>query len=201
MLTTASTVYTQQLPVRIYTTAEGLAHDHVRRIVLDSRGFLWFCTMQGLNRFDNQRFIEYSVRDGLGSASVYDVLETREGDYWVATEAGVSRFARPQVNRDGVAHPPAGPAQLFTSYSVSTGKGNLAHVLYQDRAGHILVGTDDGVVQIEEARDGRVTFRKLDLGFEMPSRPHVACPRISRGRRGQPLDRHITGFGAAPAGR
>jgi hypothetical protein len=54
MLTTASTVYAQQLPVRIYTTADGLAHDHVRRIVLDSRGFLWFCTMQGLNRFDGQ---------------------------------------------------------------------------------------------------------------------------------------------------
>jgi len=35
MLTTASTVYAQQLPVRIYTTADGLAHDHVRRIVLD----------------------------------------------------------------------------------------------------------------------------------------------------------------------
>ena len=54
MLTTASTVYAQQLPVRIYTTADGLAHDHVRRIVLDSPGFLWFCTMQGLNRFDGQ---------------------------------------------------------------------------------------------------------------------------------------------------
>ena len=50
MLTTASAVYAQQLPVRIYTTVDGLAHDHVRRIVLDSRGFLWFCTMQGLNR-------------------------------------------------------------------------------------------------------------------------------------------------------
>ena len=75
VLTTASAIHAQQLPVRIYTTADGLAHDHVRRIVLDSRGFLWFCTMQGLNRFDGQRFIEYSTRDGLGSASVYDLLE------------------------------------------------------------------------------------------------------------------------------
>ncbi|MBA2602569.1 MAG: hypothetical protein H0U94_03185, partial [Acidobacteria bacterium] len=169
MLTAASAVYAQQLPVRIYTTADGLAHDHVRRIVLDSRGFLWFCTMQGLNRFDGQRFIEYSTRDGLGSASVFDILETRQGDYWVATEAGVSRLARAQVNRDGVAHPPAGPAHLFTSYSVGSGAANLAHVLYQDRAGRILVGTEDGVVQIEEARDGRVTFRKLDLGVEAPA--------------------------------
>jgi ligand-binding sensor domain-containing protein/signal transduction histidine kinase len=170
MLTAASAVYAQQLPVRIFTTADGLAHDHVRRIVLDSRGFLWFCTTQGLNRFDGQRFIEYSTRDGLGSASVFDVLETREGDYWVATEAGVSRFARGQVNRDGVAaHSPAGPAQLFTNYSLGAGAANIANVLYQDRGGRLLVGTNDGVVQIQEARDGRVTFRRLDLGFEGPA--------------------------------
>ena len=169
MLTGRPALSAQQLPVRIYTTADGLAHDHVRRIVLDSRGFLWFCTVQGLNRFDGQRFIEYSVRDGLGSASVFDVLETREGHYWVATEAGVSRFVRAQVNRDGAVRPASVPAQLFTSYAVSTRAKNIAHVLYQDRAGRILVGTEHGVVQIEEALDGRVTFRQLNLGFEVPA--------------------------------
>jgi ligand-binding sensor domain-containing protein len=166
-LTAAPAVDAQQLPVRVYTTVDGLAHDHVRRILFDSRGFLWFCTMQGLNRFDGQRFIEYSLPDGLGSASVFDVLETREGDYWVATEAGVSRFARAQLNRDGVAHLPAGSAQLFTNFTVGIGAENVANVLYQDRAGRILIGTDDGVMQIQQARDGRVTFRKLDLGFRV----------------------------------
>ncbi len=184
MLTAASVVDAQQLPVRIYTTADGLAHDHVRRIVLDSRGFLWFCTLQGLNRFDGQRFIEYSTRDGLGSASVFDVLETREGDYWVATEAGVSRFARDQVNRDAVAHPPARPAHLFTSYHVGTGAANFANVLYQDRAGRILVGTDNGVVQIEEAPDGRVTFRTVNLGFDMPANGTVRIRAFLEDREG-----------------
>jgi ligand-binding sensor domain-containing protein/signal transduction histidine kinase len=168
-LTAASAVDAQQLPVRIYTTADGLAHDHVRRIVLDSRGFLWFCTTQGLSRFDGQRFTEYSTVDGLGSASIFDVLETREGDYWVATEAGVSRLARAQVTRGGVARAPAGPAPLFTNHSVGGGAENVANVLYQDRAGRILVGTDDGLVQIEEARDGRVIFRKLELDFHRPT--------------------------------
>jgi ligand-binding sensor domain-containing protein len=169
MLTAPSAVYAEQLPVRVYTTVDGLAHDRVRRIVLDSRGFLWFCTVQGLNRFDGQRFIEYSMRDGLGSASVFDVLETREGDYWVATEAGVSRLARATVSRDGVAQTPTRPAQLFTSYVVGTGAENVTNVLYEDRAGRILIGTDDGVVRVQEARDGRVTFHKLDLGFGVPA--------------------------------
>jgi hypothetical protein len=32
----------EQLPIRTYTTSDGLAYDVVRRIVRDSRGFLWF---------------------------------------------------------------------------------------------------------------------------------------------------------------
>ena len=183
MLAAASAVYAQQLPVRIYTTVDGLAHDHVRRIVLDSRGFLWFCTVQGLNRFDGQRFIEYSVRDGLGSASVFDVLETREGDYWVATEAGVSRFASARANRDGIPQQPAGSPQLFTNYSLGAGAGNVASVLHQDRAGRILVGTDDGVVQIEE-RDGRVSFRKLDVGLDVPANDTLRVRAFLEDREG-----------------
>ena len=121
LLTPTLGLRAQQLPVRVYTTADGLSHDRVLRIVIDSRGFLWFCTLQGLNRFDGQQFIEYSIRDGLGSASVFDVLETREGDYWVATGAGISRLARAHVNKDGAAPGPLGPAQLFTTYSVGPG--------------------------------------------------------------------------------
>ena len=166
LLTTTLSLRAQQLPVPVYTTADGLAHDRVRNIIIDSRGFLWFCTLQGLNRFDGQRFIEYSIRDGLGSASVLDVLETREGDYWVATEAGVSRLARAHVNQDGAAHRPLDSAQLFTTYSVGPGAQNVVNIAYQDRAGHVLVGTDDGVFQIEEARNGLVTFRNVDLGLQ-----------------------------------
>jgi hypothetical protein len=33
------------LPIRSYSTADGLAAD---RIVPDSRGFIWFCTPEGL---------------------------------------------------------------------------------------------------------------------------------------------------------
>ena len=40
----------EQLPIRTYTTAEGLARDQVYKIVTDPRGFLWFCTTDGLSR-------------------------------------------------------------------------------------------------------------------------------------------------------
>src|SRR5690349_14495129 len=52
LLIAGTTVRTERLPIRIYATADGLAHNEVNRIVKDARGFLWFCTAEGLSRFD-----------------------------------------------------------------------------------------------------------------------------------------------------
>src|SRR5436190_20670864 len=83
----------QQLPVRTYTTADGLPRDLVLRIVRDSHGFLWFCTGDGLSRFNGYEFTNYGVEHGLPHPVITDLLETRRGVYWVATNGGgVVRF-------------------------------------------------------------------------------------------------------------
>ena len=82
------TLRAQRLPIRPYTTADGLAHNNVNRIVRDSRGFLWFCTAGGLSRFDGYAFTNFGTGQGLPHANVTDLLETRAGDYWVAFYRG-----------------------------------------------------------------------------------------------------------------
>ena len=52
----SSLALAERLPVKIYTTADGLAQNVVNRIVRDSRGFLWFCTQDGLSRYDGYTF-------------------------------------------------------------------------------------------------------------------------------------------------
>jgi streptogramin lyase len=37
----------ERLPIRAYSTADGLPDDEVDRIVTDPHGFLWFCTKGG----------------------------------------------------------------------------------------------------------------------------------------------------------
>jgi hypothetical protein len=39
----------QQLPIKSYTSADGLARDYVGCIVPDSHGFIWFCTPESLS--------------------------------------------------------------------------------------------------------------------------------------------------------
>ena len=44
---------------RSYQTDDGLSHNGVWAVMQDSRGFLWFGTNDGLNRFDGLNFKVY----------------------------------------------------------------------------------------------------------------------------------------------
>ncbi len=77
----------ERLPLKVYTTADGLPRDQINRIVRDSHGFLWLCTVEGLARFDGYSFTNYTTDQGLPGRNVTDLVETRSGAYWVATSA------------------------------------------------------------------------------------------------------------------
>lgn len=155
----------ERLPLKIYTTVDGLAHNAVNRIVRDSRGFLWFCTHEGLSRFDGYEFTNYGLDQGLPSAIVNDLLETREGEYWVATAGGMVRFnplgaPRPHTDQAG-----QGTNAMFTAYSpVDEAKAKTVNVLLQDRAGAIWCGTGGGLYRME-LTGGEVKFAFVDLGI------------------------------------
>jgi ligand-binding sensor domain-containing protein len=82
----------EKLPFKNYTTADGLAHDSVNEIVRDSRGFLWFCTGEGLSRFDGYEFKNYTQAHGLPHRSINDLLELDGGIYLVGNIRRNLRF-------------------------------------------------------------------------------------------------------------
>src|SRR6266536_1801030 len=73
----------ERLPLRSYSTADGLSNNQVNMIVRDSLGFLWFCTADGLSLFDWYEFTSYGADQGLPHPYVDSLLETKEGEYWV----------------------------------------------------------------------------------------------------------------------
>src|SRR5260370_20148442 len=132
------------LPIRTYTTADGLAADHVDCIVPDSRGFLWFCTPEGLSRFDGYRFISYGVDEGLPHRLVSTLIETRSGDYLVGTARGFSR-----IN-------PSGKGALFATYTPEhEAAQNFVTALRQSRSGKIWCATRSSLYEWNG-----VTFRR-----------------------------------------
>src|SRR5258706_13638294 len=100
VLATCWTLHGAQLPLRRYSTADGLANNAVNSIASDSRGFLWLATAEGLSRFDGYGFSNQTVGTGLPHGSVRKILISRNSNYWLATAVGLVRFRPdlPQTN-------------------------------------------------------------------------------------------------------
>ena len=130
------------LPIKSYTVADGLAQNTINRITRDKRGFLWFCTAEGLSRFDGYTFTNYGTHQGLPHRFVSDFLETRAGEYWVATYGGLARF-----NPKGT---PSGSPPMFTSV-IQTGASAARFVtaVREGRDGTIWVGTMGGLYRLQ----------------------------------------------------
>jgi ligand-binding sensor domain-containing protein/signal transduction histidine kinase len=147
------TLRAERLPIRSYTTADGLPHDWVNRIVRDSRGFLWFCTFGGLSRFDGYTFANFGTAQGLPSAPVNDLLETRSGEYWVATDEGLVRF-----------DPKGKPMFTLIVPEDPDRRARVITVLREGRDGTIWVGSNKHLYRLEKVGDGRV-LRPVDVGL------------------------------------
>src|SRR5947207_12931956 len=93
---TCCSLHGAQLPLRRYSTADGLANNAVYSIASDARGFLWFATAEGLSRFDGYGFANQTERTGLPHGAIYQVLAGRNGNYWLAPCAAGVRL-RPEL--------------------------------------------------------------------------------------------------------
>ena len=80
-------------------TAQGLSHSNVICAIQGSRGFMWFGTREGLNRYDGYTFTIYKNKIGddksLANNLVNALVEDSHGYLWVGTwGGGVDRYDR-----------------------------------------------------------------------------------------------------------
>ncbi len=156
----------EQLPIKPYTTADGLVSNKISRIARDSRGFLWFCTEDGLSRFDGYAFTNYTTQQGLPVNWVDDFLETRDGIFLVATSAGLCVFdplGAPLPQDKLASQPTLHP--MFTVYRPGADSpSSTIKVLYEDPAGRLWCGTRGGLYKIEIV-NRQLRFQAIDLGI------------------------------------
>src|SRR5262249_61872654 len=133
-------------------------------------------------------FINYGRGQGLPHSEVSDFLETREGEFWVATDGGLVRFnpkAPPEPRvvyaNEAVSRAP----HMFTVVVPEDEERNAKRIttLLEDREGTIWCGTYKGLYQLERA-EGRLTMRPIEFGIlsEWPERRIIQ--RLLEDRRG-----------------
>ncbi len=112
-------------------TEQGLSHNHVSAILEDTKGFMWFATEEGLNKFDGYKFTAYGYepgsKSGIASNYVYDIAESASGNLWVATAEGLELFNREDAS--------------FTHFA----RGLTVRDVHEAANGKLWLGTTDGL--------------------------------------------------------
>src|SRR5262249_32448372 len=113
-------------------------------------------------------FTNYGTDQGLPHPSVNDLLETRSGEYWVATSGGLVRFnpkgtpAGHVINATDVANSP--PMFAVVLPDDPDRRARYITTLLQDHDGRIWCGTYKGLFRLDSA-DGRFALAPVDIGM------------------------------------
>jgi signal transduction histidine kinase/ligand-binding sensor domain-containing protein/DNA-binding response OmpR family regulator len=127
-----------------YSQEDGLSNNLVHCSFQDKRGFMWFGTSQGLNRFDGYRFTRFMSHPedsaSLQGNLVRAICETRDGRLLVGTEnGGLNCFDR---EKEVFYH-------LFDQFKDNRLKNRSVNDILEDPKGRLWVGTDDGLWLME----------------------------------------------------
>ena len=119
------------------TNQDGLSNDNVFSITQDTRGFMWFGTLGGLNRYDGNEYKVYlHDPDDAGSLSVgliRQILVGQEGNLWVGTwTAGLNKFDAATEQFVRYQHDPEDPDSL---------SDNAIRAVYEDHEDVLWIGT------------------------------------------------------------
>lgn len=152
LLLCAMWVAGQGLGFRQLTNSRGLSQSQVGSIIMDKKGFMWFGTEDGLNRYDGYTFKYYKHEPGdttcIDDSYFNDILEDRSGQLWVATSSGLNRFNQAQ--------------ETFKNYWDKLGRRAVNKIL-KDRGGKLWLGTDNGLVLFDAVKGrAKVFLRSKD---------------------------------------
>ncbi|PCJ88194.1 MAG: hypothetical protein COA57_03700 [Flavobacteriales bacterium] len=129
----------------------GLSQSTVNCILQDAKGFMWFGTQDGLNRFDGYRFKVFyhhsQDTSSLADNYVRALYEDRNGNLWVGTDNGLSKF-NPEL-------------QTFETFYRS--ENNLNGL--SDNAIRAICESDDGTLWFATANGGLNAFDKKTKAF------------------------------------
>lgn len=129
--------------IEVYTTANGLSGDPVRRIVVDKDKSLWIATAGGLDRLSGGRIQNYSTKDGLTNNDVTNLHLDVDGTLWV------------QMNNSPLARRVDG---RFEAWNIPGVFGADIRAVLKDRSGNRWVGSStEGLLRVNGTQVSRFT--------------------------------------------
>lgn len=149
------------LPLELLTINNGLSQGFISGIVQDKKGFMWFTTSDGLNKYDGYTFIVYHHDPddpaSIGSDDLSCVYEDKQGRLWLGTRHhGIDLFDR---EKNVFIHFRHGSANSLRS-------DNIIEIM-EDKTGHLWVRTEQGIDRMEINGDPAVPTGGERAGYPL----------------------------------
>lgn len=78
------------------TSHDGISQSEVYCFLEDSRGFMWFGTLDGLNRYDGYEIkifnIDFNNPNSLSNNTIRSLVEDKHGRIWIGTDDGLNYY-------------------------------------------------------------------------------------------------------------
>jgi len=134
----------QQIRFDHLGTDQGLSQSNVMCILQDSRGFMWFGTREGLNKYDGYEFTVYknNIRDthSISNNYIRSVTETQDGNIWTATSGGLCMLDRFKNRFVNFKHDPKNEHSISNDFVLR---------VIEDHLGNIWAGTENGLNMLD----------------------------------------------------
>lgn len=123
---------------------QGISQSTVEAIFQDSKGYIWFGTNDGLNRYNGYEYKIYNYEENKNSIShngITDIEEDNDGYLWVGTVQGINK-----INQD---------SDEITNYTEENGKikdDSTSEVIIT-KDNKVIVGTYEGLQMYNQEKD------------------------------------------------
>ncbi len=160
-------------------TRQGLSQNSVFCILKDSKGFMWFGTEVGVNRYDGREFKVFEPVPGdpnsLSHPIVMALCEDHTGALWVGTQKGLNRYDRNLDTFTRFSHEEANPGSLSSDF---------IRCIYEDSRQVLWIGTNHGLNRLER-ETGTFTSFAFDTDPYNPRRRVDIINTITEDSRGR----------------
>jgi signal transduction histidine kinase/ligand-binding sensor domain-containing protein/DNA-binding response OmpR family regulator len=132
---------------------DGLSQNSIIRVFQDSKDYMWFCTRDGLNRYDGTSFKVYRFSltnpNSISSSDVTCISENDDGTFWIGTHNGLNYFDPFNETFTRFFHQPGDSSSISSSC--------IKHLL-NDKSDNTWISTTHGLDLLEK-KTGK--FRRI----------------------------------------
>lgn len=152
IITGTTALNAQTIKFRNISTEQGLSVGFVQCVFQDSKGFMWFGTQDGLNKFDGyeMKVFRNNPKDpaSLSNNDILCIYEDENKHLWIGTNGGGLEEYDPALD-------------IFKHHQNITGNknslpNNTIRCIYQDKQNNLWIGTDHGLARYE-LQSGKIT--------------------------------------------